>query len=88
MDNFMFAIGQEHIDLEGRSIMKRSRLHSESGFATLIALIMVGMLTLIGLAALSTSDDEVTIAGNELQETRAFYAAEAGLEQAAAELHS
>ncbi len=84
----MFAIGQEHIDLEGRSIMKRSRLHSESGFATLIALIMVGMLTLIGLAALSTSDDEVTIAGNELQETRAFYAAEAGLEQAAAELHS
>ncbi|HKK20631.1 MAG TPA: PilX N-terminal domain-containing pilus assembly protein [candidate division Zixibacteria bacterium] len=68
--------------------MKRFSLQSESGFATLIALIMVGMLTLIGLAALSTSDDEVTIAGNELQETRAFYAAEAGLEEAAADLHT
>jgi type II secretory pathway pseudopilin PulG len=76
------------MDLEGRYIMKRFSLQSESGFATLIALIMVGMLTLIGLAALSTSDDEVTIAGNELQETRAFYAAEAGLEEAAADLHT
>ncbi len=76
------------MDLEGRYIMKRFSLQSERGFATLIALIMVGMLTLIGLAALSTSDDEVQIAGNEFQETRAFYAAEAGLEEAAAELHS
>ena len=47
---------------------------------------MVAMLTLLGIAALSTSDDEVSIAGNELQEMRAFYAAEAGLEQAASEL--
>ena len=59
-------------------------IRSDSGFATLIALIMVTMLTLIGIAALSTSDDEVTIAGNELQEMRAFYAAEAGLERPAA----
>ena len=44
--------------------------------------IYFGMLTLIGLAAMSTSDDEVTITGNELQETRAFYAAEAALEAA------
>ncbi|MBU0983835.1 MAG: hypothetical protein KKA42_08195, partial [candidate division Zixibacteria bacterium] len=63
--------------------MKRI-MTSERGVATLIALIMLGLLTLIGLAALSTSDDEVTIAGNELQEMRAFYAAEAGLERAAA----
>ncbi len=63
------------------------KLKSESGIAALIALIMVGMLTLIGLAAISTSDDEVTITGNELQEARAFYAAEAGLEAAAARLH-
>jgi len=54
---------------------------NQAGFATLIALLMLGMLTLIGLAALSTSDDEVVIAGNELQEMRAFYAAEAGLER-------
>ena len=65
--------------------MRLSIWKSEGGFATLVAIIMVGMLTLIGLAALSTSDDEVTIAGNGLQEMRAFYAAEAGLEKAAAE---
>ncbi len=58
-------------------------LKSEKGIASMIALLMVGMLTLIGLAALSTSDDEVTIAGNELQEMRAFYAAEGGLDMAA-----
>lgn len=52
----------------------------------MIALIMVGMLTLIGLAAMSTSDDEVAITGNQLQEMRSFYAAEAGLESAAATL--
>jgi hypothetical protein len=61
---------------------------SDRGMATLIALIMVGMLTLLGLAAMTTSDDEVSIAGNERQETRAFYAAEAGLERAAAGLQT
>ena len=66
--------------------MKLIRLQSERGIVTIIALIMVAMLTLIGLAALSTSDDEASMAGNELQEMRAFYAAEAGLEAAAAAL--
>ena len=64
------------------------KLRNEDGFTALIALIMVSMLTLLGIAALSTSDDEVTIAGNELQEMRAFYAAEAGLEIAAAAIQS
>jgi len=68
--------------------MSKRCLRSERGFATLIALIMVGLLTLIGLAALSTSDSEVSIAGNELHEMRAFYAAEAGLEKGAAALQS
>jgi len=63
-------------------------LKSDRGVATLIALLMVAMLTLIGLAALSTSEDEIQIAGNELQEMRAFYAAEAGLERASAALQS
>jgi len=68
--------------------MNIMRINNKRGMASLIALIMVAMLTLLGLAALSTSDDEVSIAGNELQETRAFYAAEAGLEKAAAVLQS
>ncbi|MEE8576479.1 MAG: PilX N-terminal domain-containing pilus assembly protein, partial [candidate division Zixibacteria bacterium] len=61
-------------------------LESERGMASIIALLMTGMLLLIGLAAMTSSDDEVHIAGNQLQEMRAFYAAEAGLEQAAAGL--
>ncbi|MEW6051282.1 MAG: PilX N-terminal domain-containing pilus assembly protein [Candidatus Zixiibacteriota bacterium] len=56
----------------------------QSGMAAVMALLMVGMLTLIGLAALSTSDDEVQVAGNQFRDTRAFYAAEAGLETATA----
>lgn len=62
-------------------------INNENGFAALMAMILVGMMTLIGLAALSTTDDEISITGNELKETRAFYAAEAGLEMAAARLH-
>ena len=57
-------------------------LANQSGVATLVALLMIGMLLLIGLAAISTTDDEISIAGNEMQEMRAFYAAEAGLERA------
>jgi len=61
-------------------------LHSKRGFATILALIMIGMLTLIGMIAIMSTEDEITMAGNELQEMRAFYAAEAGLEKAASEL--
>lgn len=66
----------------------RDYLKSERGVATLIALLMMAMLLLIGLAALSSSDDEIQIAGNEMQEMRAFYAAEAGLEMAVAAMQT
>lgn len=69
--------------------MKHANLYidrGERGFATLFALIMVGMLTLIGLAAMQTSNDDVSIAGNSLHEMKSFYAAEAGLEAAAAQI--
>ncbi|MEA2031059.1 MAG: PilX N-terminal domain-containing pilus assembly protein [candidate division Zixibacteria bacterium] len=68
--------------------MKPILIKSQRGFATLIALIMVVMLTLLGLAALEQSDDEMTIAGNELQEMRTFYAAESGMETATALLQA
>lgn len=68
--------------------MKWLRVNSDRGIATLIALIMVGMLVLLGLAALSTSDDEVLVAGNNLHETQAFYAAESGLDIAAADIQA
>lgn len=66
--------------------MWKSILNNERGMAALVALLLVGMLTLIGLAALSTSDDEVQVAGNKWQETKAFYAAESGLDKAVSEL--
>ena len=42
--------------------MKRC-VSNQSGIAALVALLLVAMLTLIGLAAVSNSDDEITIAG-------------------------
>lgn len=66
--------------------MKSYIIGNESGLVTVIALLMVGMLTLIGIAAMTTSDDEVEIAGNEMHDVKAFYAAEAGLERAGAEI--
>jgi len=54
--------------------------------ATLIALMVMLMMTLIGLAALQITEDEITIAGNELNEMSAFYAAESGLERASASI--
>ena len=68
--------------------MKLNNINNESGLVTVIALLMVGMLTLIGIAALTTSDDEVEIAGNEIHDVRAFYAAEAGLEAATAAIET
>ena len=66
--------------------MWKRYLKNERGMAALVAMLLVGMLTLIGLAAISTSDDEVQVAGNKWQETKAFYAAESGLDRAVSEL--
>ncbi len=68
--------------------MKTCRLKSERGIATIIAILMVGVLMLLGLAAMNTSNDEISIAGNNLNATRAFYAAEAGLEVASAAIQA
>jgi len=61
---------------------------SERGIATIIALMLMIMLVLIGIAAVKLTNDEISIAGNEMNEMAAFYAAEAGLETASASLQS
>jgi len=61
-----------------------SRLQAENGMATFIALMVMLMMTVMGLAALKLAEDEISIAGNEMNEMTAFYASEAGLERAAA----
>ncbi|SYZ74564.1 conserved hypothetical protein [Candidatus Zixiibacteriota bacterium] len=67
---------------------KMNRLKSNCGVATFIALMLMLMMTLIGIAAVRLSNDEVTIAGNEMNEMSSFYAAEAGLERASAAIQS
>ncbi len=64
------------------------KLKERDGIATLIALMVMIMLTLIGLAALKLANDEISIAGNELNEMNSFYSSEAGLEIASAAIQS
>jgi Tfp pilus assembly protein PilX len=63
---------------------KFNKLKNNRGIAAFIALMVMIMLTLIGIAAIKLANDEINIAGNELNEMAAFYAAEAGLERASA----
>jgi len=55
-------------------------LRNEKGFALIIALLILLVLTLIGISAISTSTFETSISGNERVGTDAFYAAEAGIQ--------
>lgn len=54
-------------------------LKNQSGAALVIALIMMVVITLIGLASSYTSIFEIKISGNKRGSTDAFYAAEAGI---------
>ncbi len=65
-------------------MFKLEKFRDNSGIAAFIALMIMLMLTLIGIAALKISNDEISISGNELNEMSSFYAAEAGLERASA----
>jgi len=64
------------------------KLKNEEGFTLLIFLSLLLMLTMIGIAAVMTSTTEINIAGNDLKSMNTFYAAEAGLEKAIAEIRA
>ena len=53
-------------------------LREEKGAALVIALIMIVVLTLIGLASTFTSNFEIKLSGNKRGSTDAFYSAESG----------
>ena len=55
-------------------------LGDQSGVALVIALIMIVVLTLIGLASTYTSIFEIKLSGNKRGTTDAFYAADSGLQ--------
>jgi len=69
-------------------MLKFERIRGNRGIAAFIALMVMIMLTLIGVAAVKLANDEVTIAGNELNEMQSFYGAEAGLERASAAIQN
>ncbi len=62
------------------------RLNNESGMVLIVSLILLLMLAIIGISSISTSNTDMTLAENEYRSTGAFYAAESGLEKAAANI--
>jgi len=56
---------------------------NEQGFVLVLALFMLTICTLIGIAAMSTSTTELDIAGNERVHKETFYQSEAGTSAAA-----
>jgi len=66
----------------------KQQMKDERGIAAFIAMALVILLTGVGILAIRNSNDEITLAGNERDQTKAFYAAEAGLEQATAAIQT
>ncbi len=56
------------------------KLKSNAGFTIILFMALLLMLTLAGINAVMTSTTDVNIAGNEMNQNNALYAAEAGLE--------
>jgi hypothetical protein len=56
----------------------KDTLHNERGFVIVVALIMLAIITIMGIAATRTSETETRIAVNERLYKEAFYTAEAG----------
>ena len=52
------------------------------GFVLVVCIVLLLLLSLIGIISVTTSNNDVSISGNELHQTGAFYAAESGLEKA------
>jgi hypothetical protein len=52
------------------------QIKNETGSVTVLAVTILMLLTLLGMAAISTSSIETQIAGNEVRHKQAFYAAE------------
>ncbi|MBW2631684.1 MAG: pilus assembly PilX N-terminal domain-containing protein [Deltaproteobacteria bacterium] len=51
----------------------KDTINSESGFALVTALLILAVLTMIGIAATTTSTVELKISGNEAQSVNSFY---------------
>ena len=65
-----------------------SVLKDQSGVALVIALIMIVILTLIGLASTYSSIFEIKLSGNKRGATNAFYAADGGAQSIQADINN
>jgi Tfp pilus assembly protein PilX len=61
-------------------------LKNQKGIALVVTIAILLMVSLIGLAAVLTSDTETNISVNQKNDAVAFYSAEGGLEAAQADL--
>lgn len=61
---------------------------TQNGAALITALVMLVILTMLGLSSMSTNTMEERMAANSQESNRAFQAAEAGLDQAYADVDS
>lgn len=62
------------------NVTKKKLNNNEEGSITVLALILLALLTLLGISATTTSNIEVQIAGNEDRHKRALYEADGGTE--------
>ncbi|MBW2075601.1 MAG: pilus assembly PilX N-terminal domain-containing protein [Deltaproteobacteria bacterium] len=60
----------------------KETLNNERGMALVIALVLLCVLTIIGVAAINTSTVEILISGAEKETGEAFYAADGGIQYA------
>ena len=67
--------------------MRRAR-HGEQGFALFLAILLLLILTVIGIALLFTASTERSLSGNETKVSKVFYAACSGVDFATSKLAS
>ncbi len=66
----------------------KKRLNDQKGVALVIALLMMVVLTLIGLASVFSSSFEIKLSGNKRGSTDAFYSADSGIQVVTAKIEN
>ncbi|MBI4380613.1 MAG: hypothetical protein HY574_05440 [candidate division NC10 bacterium] len=73
---------KEMRDLPGRDRRPRSPIADQGGIAVVVALLVLAMLSLLGITLMGLSVTESQIGSNESDLKKAFFAAEAGIQEA------
>ena len=60
----------------------------EEGFVLFLAILVLMIATVAGLATMLATSTDLTLSGNETKISKVFYAADSGIEYAAAQLHT